>query len=101
MVPRCVECHKLASGADILHPGHHDFGSLLTVDVMLSRPAVDFEGGAFLTKENSGAVRSHAFERGDGNDEALLDKLPRSLLSEHATVTRAATSGLRSSACAP
>ena len=65
VVPRCVECHKLGPGADILHPGHHDFGSLVTIDVMLSRPGVDFRGGAFLTKESGGAVLSHAFERGD------------------------------------
>ena len=65
VVPRCVECHALGTGSDILHPGHYDFGSLLTVDVMLSRPAADFAGGAFLTKERDGSVRSHFFDRGD------------------------------------
>jgi hypothetical protein len=35
------------------------------VDVMLSRPEADFDGGAFLTKEHDGSVRSHAFYKGD------------------------------------
>ena len=57
--PRCVECHALGSGKDILHPGHHDFGSVITIDVMLSR-ATDFVGGAFRTAEPSGRVASHS-----------------------------------------
>ena len=65
VVPRCVECHRLGSGRDVLHPGHYDHGSVLTIDVMLSRPGEDFNGGRFQTVESDGSVRAHPFERGD------------------------------------
>ena len=65
VAPRCVECHRLAPGKDVLHTGHYDHGSVLTVDVMLSRPRLDFRGGRFQTLEADGRVTSHVLERGD------------------------------------
>ena len=65
VVPRCVECHTLGPGKDVLHPGHYDFGSVLTIDVMLSA-AGEFAGGAFQTIEAGGQRRrTHAFGCGD------------------------------------
>ena len=49
----------------MLHTGHYDFGSVLTIDVMLSQPGADFKGGAFQTPEADGSVRAHRFEYGD------------------------------------
>ena len=46
---RCIEYHEVREGGGLPDPRHHDIGSLLTVDVMLSDPAVDFGGGEFHT----------------------------------------------------
>ena len=62
-MPRCVECHRLAPGKDVLHRGHYDHGSVLTIDVMLSDPAKDFSGGRFQTVEADGSVRTHPFNQ--------------------------------------
>ena len=43
---------------------HHDYGSLLTMDVLLSDPS-DFSGGAFCTLEPDGHMQTHSFEQGD------------------------------------
>ena len=64
VAPRCVECHKLAPGKDVLHPGHYDYGSVLTVMAMLSQKG-EFEGGAFQTAEADGSVRKHDLDCGD------------------------------------
>ena len=61
---RCVEYHAVTPGGGIPMAKHHDWGSLLTLDVMLSDPGTDFEGGAFQTLED-GAQQTHRFERGD------------------------------------
>ena len=59
-----VTSHRLGPGRDILDAKHYDHGSLLTIDVMLSR-AGDFGGGAFRTVEPDGAPVAHRFEPGD------------------------------------
>ena len=64
VAPRCVECHTLGAGKDVLHPGHYDFGSVVTIDIMLSGGG-EFAGGAFLTAEADGSVHAHAFGCGD------------------------------------
>ena len=51
-------------GGSLAFPTHHDTGSLVTIDVMLS-DASEFEGGQFSTKEADGTVRSHPFDKGD------------------------------------
>ena len=45
---RTVEYHEVTAGGALPDPGHFDGGSLVTVDVMLRRPGVDFEGGGFV-----------------------------------------------------
>jgi hypothetical protein len=62
--PRCIEYHKLTCGRDLLYPTHNDDGSLLTMDVMLSRET-DFDGGHLQTLEADGTILAHTFERGD------------------------------------
>jgi hypothetical protein len=55
---RVIEYHDVTAGGGLPDPQHRDLGSLLTLDVMLSQPGVDFEGGAFCTLE-PGGVLSH------------------------------------------
>jgi len=62
---RCVEYHVVSEGGGIPMPKHHDFGSLLTMDVMLSDPSSDFSGGTFCTLESDGRMQTHSFEQGD------------------------------------
>ena len=54
---RCVEYHSVTKGGGIPMDKHHDFGSLLTLDVMLSEPDVDYEGGEFGTLEGVSCAR--------------------------------------------
>lgn len=62
---RCAEYHSYTQGAGLGDPGHFDSGSLCTIDIMLERPDMDFEGGYFSTTEPDGTVATHSFERGD------------------------------------
>lgn len=62
---RCAELHEGAVGGALGDPRHFDSGSVVTIDVMLARPGVDFEGGHFETLEPDGTMRRHVFERGD------------------------------------
>lgn len=62
---RTVEYHEVTRAGALPNPEHFDGGSLVTIDVMLQRPGVDFEGGEFTTKEHDGSTTQHTFERGD------------------------------------
>ena len=64
---RTVELHRVLPGGALADRRHFDGGSLVTVDVLLSRPAgADFAGGEFCTPELDGTMAVHAgFERGD------------------------------------
>ena len=66
---RTVEVHRYGAGGRLGAARHFDGGSLLTMDVMLAEPGVDFEGGHFATPHADGSVGrvAHArFGRGDG-----------------------------------
>ncbi len=63
--PRCVELHSVERRGSLPWPWHHDAGSLITVDVMLSDPSSDFTGGELRTLEPDGTMREHEFGRGD------------------------------------
>lgn len=63
--PRCVEYHVVSANGSLPFPHHHDAGSFLTVDVMLSDPSQDFTGGCFETLEADGSMTQHTFEKGD------------------------------------
>lgn len=63
---RTVELHCVRQGGALADRDHYDGGSLVTVDVMLSRPGADFTGGEFGTPEADGSTTVHAqFDRGD------------------------------------
>ena len=63
VLPRCVECHRLSPGRDVLHTGHYDNGSVLTLSVQLSEPEA-FAGGAFVTY-TEGMPIVHSMAKGD------------------------------------
>jgi predicted 2-oxoglutarate/Fe(II)-dependent dioxygenase YbiX len=62
--PRCVEYHRVAPGGSLPQVDHHDAGSFITLDVMLSDSS-DFEGGSFRTLEADGEMKQYDFEAGD------------------------------------
>mmetsp|Transcript_8087 Transcript_8087/g.21152 ORF Transcript_8087/g.21152 Transcript_8087/m.21152 type:complete len:297 (-) Transcript_8087:444-1334(-) len=62
---RCVEYHSVTTGGGIPMKKHHDYGSLLTLDIMLSDPGSDFEGGDFCTVAADGLLQPQTFEAGD------------------------------------
>jgi hypothetical protein len=64
VVPRCVEYHRVEPGGSLPFIHHHDAGSFITIDVMLSSTD-EFEGGQFQTLESDGTMRSYPFELGD------------------------------------
>eukprot|EP00310_Coccolithus_braarudii_P022591 CAMPEP_0183340204 /NCGR_PEP_ID=MMETSP0164_2-20130417/6838_1 /TAXON_ID=221442 /ORGANISM="Coccolithus pelagicus ssp braarudi, Strain PLY182g" /LENGTH=239 /DNA_ID=CAMNT_0025510305 /DNA_START=137 /DNA_END=853 /DNA_ORIENTATION=- len=64
VLPRCVEYHQVEPGGSLPYPHHHDSGSVLTIDVMLSSTQ-EFEGGTFQTLEADGKLHPHKFEQGD------------------------------------
>jgi len=61
---RSAEYHEIAPTGSLPHPKHLDYGSLITVDFMLSG-SDEFEGGVFSTLEADGNLQPHTFERGD------------------------------------
>ena len=61
---RVAELHTVTPGGGIRSAVHHDYGSLITLDLMLSDPE-DFEGGSLQTPEADGSLVTHRFERGD------------------------------------
>ena len=62
---RTVEYHQVEAAGALPDRRHFDGGSLVTIDVMLERPGVDFDGGEFVTEEEDGSLTVHTFERGD------------------------------------
>ena len=64
VLPRCVEYHQVEANGSLPFQHHHDAGSWITIDVMLS-DASDFEGGEFSTLECDGTLQQHTFDKGD------------------------------------
>ena len=62
---RVVELHSVQPGGGLQQPTHFDYGSLITLDLMLSEPGVDFEGGRLQTLESDDSVLTHPFDQGD------------------------------------
>eukprot|EP01062_Namystynia_karyoxenos_P019959 TRINITY_DN17545_c0_g1_i4.p1 TRINITY_DN17545_c0_g1~~TRINITY_DN17545_c0_g1_i4.p1 ORF type:complete len:303 (+),score=81.11 TRINITY_DN17545_c0_g1_i4:87-995(+) len=63
---RTCEYHKYRPGAGLADLSHCDNGSLLTIDLMLTRPGVDYTGGHFATLEaDNETLLRQTFERGD------------------------------------
>lgn len=62
---RVAEHHTVSVGGCLPWIHHRDWGSLVTIDVMLSSPG-DFEGGTFQTSAVDGSLTAHTgFEHGD------------------------------------
>lgn len=63
---RVAEYHwQEAPGPGLPDPHHYDMDSLVTVDILLSTPGSDFEGGQLMTFEADGSLKVHTFGRGD------------------------------------
>jgi len=62
---RTIECHEYHAGGRLTDARHFDAGSLVTMDIMLTAPGVEFDDGAFVTTEVDGTVTTHTFEKGD------------------------------------
>lgn len=63
--PRVIEHHSVTPGGALSDKDHFDQGSLVTIDVMLSRPDEDFDGGRFCTSEGVAEHEAHHFSKGD------------------------------------
>lgn len=59
---RTAELHSVTAGGSLPQRDHYDAGSCVTVDIMLSRPGVDFLGGDL---ELTPATEAMPFRRGD------------------------------------
>jgi hypothetical protein len=62
---RTIECHEYSAGGRLAQAGHYDEGSLITMDVMLAEPGVDFGGGAFVAPLADGTLARPEFRKGD------------------------------------
>jgi len=62
---RVAELHRVQPGGGLRKANHIDHGSLITLDLMLSEPGVDFHDGLLQTLEADGTMASHTFELGD------------------------------------
>ena len=56
---RVIELHTVLESGGLSDVYHHDNGSIITIDVMLSIPEIDFEGGKFQTIELNEAISSN------------------------------------------
>ena len=60
---RCVEYHTYHAGDGLMTDGHKDYGSVLSMSILLSQPNAD--GGGQLMTWKDGAQVAHAMGRGD------------------------------------
>lgn len=73
---RCAEYHSMRRSGGLPDPGHYDNGSLVTVDIMLSRPGIDHVGGAFTTREPDGSERALYLDFAQGDALAFVSHKP-------------------------
>mmetsp|Transcript_18121 Transcript_18121/g.34385 ORF Transcript_18121/g.34385 Transcript_18121/m.34385 type:complete len:302 (+) Transcript_18121:61-966(+) len=65
MQVRTIELHHYSAGGGLVTPGHRDYGSDVTMSVLLSHTD-DVSGGDFVTyNEDDGTPVAHKMERGD------------------------------------
>ncbi len=63
---RVAEYHtQVAPSPGLPDPHHYDMDSMITIDIMLAEPGVDFEGGQFSTLESDGTSKEHFWGKGD------------------------------------
>jgi hypothetical protein len=58
---RCIEFHTVETGGALAEKDHYDWGSLLTLDILLCDGG-DYEGGQFHCADADGVVRPQPFE---------------------------------------
>ncbi|KAL1504860.1 hypothetical protein AB1Y20_008630 [Prymnesium parvum] len=61
---RCAEYHTVLQRGGLPIERHYDYGSLVTIDLMLTDTS-EFTGGQFQTLQADGEMKSYEFERGD------------------------------------
>ena len=61
---RVAEHHTILRSGGLPINNHHDYGSLITMDILLCDTS-EFEGGTFATMEPGGDLLPQTFERGD------------------------------------
>ena len=64
---RCCEYHYHPVGGGLPDVRHYDMDSLVTIDIMLDQPNVDFQGGHFQTLEQN--VNKSDNEKNDINNK--------------------------------
>eukprot|EP00122_Pirum_gemmata_P020077 Pgem_evm1s18782 len=52
-------------GGHLPDPRHYDLDSLITIDMMLTQPNVDYQGGHLQTEELDGSIKRPEFGYGD------------------------------------
>lgn len=62
---RTVEYHEYGPEGQLTVDKHYDAGSLITLDIMLSDPRKDFEGGDLIMPEEDGRCTVQQFSKGD------------------------------------
>ena len=62
---RTIEYHEYGQQGSLDQPNHYDEGSLITMDIMLSTPGKDFEGGSFVAPLADGNFMQPQFCKGD------------------------------------
>ena len=62
---RTVEYHEYGVGGQLKTERHLDAGSLITLDIMLAEPGVDYDGGQLITPEADGSECQPEFNLGD------------------------------------
>lgn len=62
---RTVEFHEYIAPAELNGESHFDAGSLITIDVMLAEPGVDYTGGDLVMPEADGTLRAPELQKGD------------------------------------
>ena len=60
-----MESHEYRPGGRLVDDKHYDAGSVITMDIMLADPGVDFTGGELVTPESDGSLSRPEFNQGD------------------------------------
>ena len=68
---RCVEYHTVQTGGALADKNHYDWGSLLTLDIMLSS-SNEFQGGGFYCTDEAGEEQKQPFGDGSPGDAIIF-----------------------------
>merc|ERR1712176_567844 len=62
---RTAELHEVSPGGALAQREHYDAGSCVTIDIMLSQPGRDFDGGCLEFPASSHGSTPDRFHQGD------------------------------------